>query len=130
MRKVTVTLLTVGLTIAACLPARAQLTVQSFGLKANPPFINCLRSSPAVTPNAIVTITEGSPNDDLTIFVGGIKPGLTFDLFTVEKSNLTAAGVVNPNVKNFGLAWYQSDLEADAFGRIGATIRTIIVNQI
>ncbi|HXR36628.1 MAG TPA: hypothetical protein VN754_11790, partial [Candidatus Binataceae bacterium] len=131
MRKVGVTFVAMGLMVAAlCLPASAQLTVGVFGLKPNPPFLKCLQSAATVTPSATVVIKQNEANDDLTIVALGIKPNLAFDLFTVQNSNLLASGSVNPAFKNFGLAWYQTDLQADAFGRIGATIRSILINQI
>jgi len=108
--------------------AHAQL-VAGFTLKANPKFVNCLRRTPASTPGANVFVTQGTLNDDLTIIGVGIKPGLAFDLFTVQNSAFLANGtpITNPV---FGLAWYQSDLEANSAGVISATIRSIFVNQI
>src|SRR5262249_50424716 len=41
-----------------------------------------------------------------------------------------ADGTVDPAFKNFGLAWYQSDLEANDKGVMRATIRTILLDQI
>jgi hypothetical protein len=51
-------------------------------------------------------------------------------MFTVEQSTLDANGKVDPTVKDFGLAWYQSDLEASGDGKIFASIRTILLDQI
>ena len=55
---------------------------------------------------------------------------LAAHLFTVQNSSLTSAGTADPKFKNFGLAWYQTDLEADSRGIIVAAIRSIFVNQI
>ncbi len=66
----------------------------------------------------------------MTIFGSGIKPGLAFDLFTIQNSNLLSTGAVNPAFINFGLAWYQTDLEANSSGQIFATLHTILINQI
>src|SRR5208337_4709237 len=112
--------------------AHAQL-VGAFNLKvspASPSILPCLRRAPSITPSALVIVGQGTLADDLTIVVNGVKPGLAFDLFTVQNSNATPAGALDPNFKNFGLAWYQTDLEANSSGQIFATLHTILVNQI
>jgi hypothetical protein len=130
MRTKIVTLVAGGLMIALMGQiAHAQL-VSTFALKPNPKFIPCLRRTPLVTPTALVIVSQGTLNDDLTIIAGGIKPGLAFDLFTVQNSSLLSTGAINPNFTNFGLAWYQTDLEANSSGVLSATIRSIFVNQI
>ena len=53
-----------------------------------------------------------------------------FDLFTTQNSNLLSNGQPNPNFKNFGLAWYQSDVQADSNGNADVTIKTILLDQI
>ena len=92
----------------------------------------------------VATLTMDSPpvnaltrvlNDELTLTFDGLKPGLKFDLFTVQRSNQLANGDPDPNFRgSFGLAWYQSDVEVgrgssdhDA-GRV--TIHTILLDQI
>jgi hypothetical protein len=120
----------VGLTImSAGIPAHAQL-MRTFALKPNPKFIPCLQSNPTVTPTAIVTVAQGALADDLIIVGSGIKRNLAFDLFTVQNSALKSDGTPNPKFTNFGLAWYQTDLEANSRGRIFGTLHTILVNQI
>ncbi len=56
----------------------------------------------------------------------GIKPGLDFDVFTVQHS------LFDSNFHgSFGLAWYQSDLEASSAGvATTTTIKTILLDQI
>jgi hypothetical protein len=55
----------------------------------------------------------------------GIKPGLDFDVFTVQHS------LFDSNFHgSFGLAWYQSDLEASSAGVATTTIKTILLDQI
>ena len=60
----------------------------------------------------------------------GIKPGLDFDVFTVQHS------LFDSNFHgSFGLAWYQSDLEASSAGGATTTttiktIKTILLDQI
>jgi hypothetical protein len=62
--------------------------------------------------------------------VRNIKPGLAFDLFTVQRSNLLSNGTPDPSFTNFGLAWYQSDVQVNSQGTGQVTIRTILLNQI
>jgi hypothetical protein len=59
-----------------------------------------------------------------------IKPGLAFDMFTVQRSSLRSDATPDPNFKNFGLAWYQSDVEANSKGEGEVTIKTILLDQI
>jgi hypothetical protein len=90
MKKRTLIVASIMLGLAMMLadrPARAQL-VGSFVLKPNPATVACLRSKPGVMPSATVIVGQGVLADDLTITGSGIKPGLAFDLFTVEKSSL------------------------------------------
>jgi hypothetical protein len=118
------------LLLMAAVPARAQATKATFQLKPNPAFLQCLQASSGKTPSATVTVAEGKLNDKLTLTLKNVKPGLAFDLFTVENSNLLSDGTVDPSFTNFGLAWYQSDVEASRGGSGKVTIQTILVNQI
>jgi hypothetical protein len=129
-RIITVALIALGLAmLSAEVPAYAQLQ-KTFSLKPNPATLNCLRSGPTVTPSATVTVGQGALADDLTITGSGIKHGLAFDLFTVQKSSLLSNGTADPNFTNFGLAWYQTDLQANSSGQIFGTLHTILINQI
>jgi hypothetical protein len=110
--------------------AGAQTTTTTFRLFPNPAFVNCLRKSPLKIPKAIVTVTKGNLRDTLTLTLKNVKPGLAFDLFTVEHSNQLFNGDPDPGFTNFGLAWYQSDVEADDLGTATVTIKTILLNQI
>jgi hypothetical protein len=104
----------------------------TFSLIANPTFSDCLSgSNPHTPPSATVTVTKGNLNDTLTIKVRHVKPHLAFDLFTVQNTPLNSDGSANGTFPgNFGLAWYQSDLQANAAGNATVTIKTILVNQI
>jgi hypothetical protein len=101
----------------------------TFQLKPNPAFLSCLAAAGA-TVTAKVEVVQGNLNDQLTLTLDGVKPNLAFDLFTVERSNLNSDGTVNPAFTNFGLAWYQSDIEANGSGHAEVTIQTILLNQI
>jgi hypothetical protein len=107
--------------------------VAHFKLVANPKFVNCLArfpGDPNRAPAADVTVQRGNLNDTLNLHIHNIKPNLAFDLFTVQNSSLTAAGTPDPAFKNFGLAWYQSDVQADKYGNGSVRIRTILLDQI
>ncbi|MBV9581486.1 MAG: hypothetical protein JO057_23155 [Chloroflexi bacterium] len=87
-------------------------------------------SDPNQLPTADVTVDEGDLNDTLHLRVHNLKPNLGFDLFTVQNSNKLADGTPDPNFKNFGLAWYQTDVQADQDGNADVTIKTILLDQI
>src|SRR6266545_3936608 len=81
-------------------------------------------------PSVEVTVARGSQNDSLSLRARNIKPGLKFDLFNVERTNLAADATVDPAFRgNFGLASYQSDLEASDEGRMRASLRTILLDE-
>jgi hypothetical protein len=104
-----------------------------FSLKPNPKFVQCLAQypdDPSRQPTIDVAVLRGGPNDLLGILGRNIKPGLKFDMFTVESDPFNADGSPNPAFTNFGFAWYQSDLEANDKGVFKTTIRTILLDQI
>ena len=98
-----------------------------FDLEPNPAFLRCL--SPGV-PTAHVDVRRGNLNDSLILRVSGLKPNLQFEMFTVQRSPLDADGKPVANFKGFGLAWYQSDIEADQDGEAKVQIKTILLDQI
>jgi hypothetical protein len=107
--------------------------VAHFELVANPKFANCLARYPGDAqraPQADVTVQRGNLNDTLTLHIHNIKPNLAFDLFTVQRSPLLADGTPDPAFKSFGLAWYQSDVQANADGDGKVRVRTILLDQI
>ena len=104
-----------------------------FNLKANAAFVNCLAKYPGDAqrpPKAEVEVKRGRLNDELELKLKNIKPGLAFDLFTVQRSPLRANGTPDPNFTNFGMAWYQSDVEANSEGSAHVEINTILLDQI
>src|SRR5262249_59838496 len=95
-----------------------ELAQKQYTLCADPSVARCLAAfpdDPSRPPSASVTVKRGKLNDRLDITLRNIKPGLAFDMFTVEHSKFLADGTVDPAFvarnKSFGLAWYQSDLE-------------------
>jgi hypothetical protein len=120
-------------TISAGVNPPADQDLVKFDLKPNPKFAGCLAAypdDPKKAPQVSVVVVRGSQNDGLFLSGKNIKAGLQFDMFTVEQSALLADGTPDPAFKNFGLAWYQSDLEASDKGRLYANIRTILLDQI
>jgi len=104
---------------------------KTFKLFPNPKFLPCLEASTQKPPTAAVKVTPGSPNDTLTLTLKNVKPNLGFDLFTVENTSLNSDGTANTGFDgNFGLAWYQSDVQANGSGSAHVTIHTILVDQI
>lgn len=97
-----------------------------FALLVNPQFRACVGPNP----EASVEVVRGNLNDKLTISISGINPGLAFDLFTVQRSSLDPTGQPVANFPGFGLAWYQTDLQANNGGNGRATITTILLDQI
>jgi hypothetical protein len=112
------------------LSAGAQVQETEFDLVPIGKNLGCLGVQNGPTPTAHVTVKRGTLNDTLTIEGANIKPRLAFDLFTVQRSSLLANGTPDPAFKNFGFAWYQSDLQASARGTFKVTIKTILLDQI
>jgi hypothetical protein len=115
--------------------AYAQSTVNKteFTLVPNSAFLPCLAADGTTPPAAKVFVRRGNLNDTLAIHVSGLKPNLTFDLFTVQRSPFLADGSKDPDFPGtFGLAWYQSDLDADdnENADIRIPLRSIFLDQI
>jgi hypothetical protein len=120
-------------TVAAGVNPPPEQDVVRFEFQPNPKFSKCLAQypdDPDRKPYAQAIVARGSLNDGLFLVGKYIKPNLKFDMFTVEHSQLLADGTVDPAFGNFGLAWYQSDLEANEYGTMRANIRTILLDQI
>jgi hypothetical protein len=101
-----------------------------FTLTANPAFVACLSADGSTPPQAVVFVKRGNSNDTGVVYVTGLKPDLKFDLFTVQRSSLDAEGKPVSNFPGFGLAWYQTDLNADSNGTAKVLIKTILLDQI
>jgi hypothetical protein len=102
----------------------------TFDLTAQSKFAACLGVDGGPAPSATVTVKRGGLHDTLILDAQNLKPRLTFDLFTIQNTNLLSNGQVDPNFVNFGLAWYQTDLQANANGEAKVTIQTILLDQI
>jgi hypothetical protein len=110
--------------------AAAQVKQITFDLTPQPKFVSCLGVEGGATPKATVTVTRGNLHDTLSLKASNLKPKLGFDLFTIQNTNLLADGDPDPNFQNFGLAWYQTDVQANAEGEAEVTINTILLDQI
>jgi len=121
-----------GLLSPATAAAQDKKDEISFDLVPNPQFVNCLRRSSYEEPRARATVIRGKLNDTLILDLDGIKPGLAFDLFTVQRSSLLGENIPDPAFKgSFGLAWYQSDIEIGKYRDEGhVRIKTILLDQI
>jgi hypothetical protein len=115
---------------AALQPAGAQVNKVTFKLTPQPKFVSCLGVKGGPTPTATITVTRGELHDTLTLKASNIKPKLGFDLFTIQNTNLLADGQPDPTFVNFGLAWYQTDVQANGQGEAQVTINTILLDQI
>ena len=127
---VVTTMLGVLLPIAAL--AQDKKDEVSFNLVVNPKFADCLRRSSYEVPSARATVIRGKQNDTLILDLDGIKPGLAFDLFTIQRSPFLGQDIPDPAFKgSFGLAWYQSDIEIGKHTDDGhVRIKTILLDQI
>ena len=79
---------------------------------------------------ASVDVQKGDLNDRLTLHLHNIKPNLAFDLFTVQRSTLDAQGKPISPAPSFGLAWYQSDVQASDNGGGNVKVQTVLADQI
>jgi hypothetical protein len=119
--------------VAVAASGASDKTYTSFYLKPNPKFVRCLAKypdDPSRPPTARVDVVKGDLNDTLNLHVSNIKPNLAFDLFTVQRSSLDANGNAIQPPPSFGLAWYQSDVEANGNGRGDVKIKTVLADQI
>ena len=76
-------------------------------------------SSSAITaclPNASghVTITPGTLNDTMKVTLTGMPANAGFDLFVIQQPTAP-----------FGISWYQTDIQANAYGTGSATVKGI-----
>ena len=120
------------LTLVSVTEAQEKKNVISFDLVPNPATLECLRANYDEEPRARATVVRGKLNDTLILDLDGIKPGLAFDLFTVQHSPFRADGTKDPAFTgSFGLAWYQSDIEISQHSDRGhVRISTILLDQI
>jgi hypothetical protein len=136
-RRAATVLCSVALAATALLPAHlvaADREEAEFPLiVANPNLLTCLAEfpdDPRRAPSATVAVARGEENDTLRLRLRNIKHNLDFDLFTVENSNKLANGAPDGAFKNFGLAWYQTDVHVNGEGNANVTIKTILLDQI
>jgi hypothetical protein len=61
-----------------------------------------------------VTITTGSLNDTMKVTVTGMPAKAGFDLFVIQQPTAP-----------FGVSWYQTDVQANAYGNGSATVKGV-----
>jgi hypothetical protein len=111
--------------LAAAPQAKAEIKTVQFEMYPVAQFAACL-TKPGLQPKVRVTVTRGNLNDHLNIQLEGFREGVKFDMFSIENSPQLPNGAPDPKFnKKFGLAWYQSDLEAGA-----TSLKTIFLDQI
>jgi hypothetical protein len=130
MKKWFIAALTIISLGAAGKVALAQVQDIVFPLTPNPKFVSCLGEPGGPTPTAEIIVQRGELNDILILHAQHLRPNLGFDLFTVQNSSLLSNGSPDSNFKNFGLAWYQSDVQANSEGNAETVIKTILLDQI
>src|SRR5690349_3674650 len=131
MTRIQLTLAFAAASISTMTPAFAAHDDEvKFDLAVNPKFLNCLRGPEPEGPKATATVVRGKQNDTMTLQLRNFKPDLAFDLFTIQRSSLGPDGAPDVNFTNFGMAWYQSDIQVDHNGNADVSIRTILLDQI
>ena len=119
-----------GLSGRSSTPAHADaLDTVSFQMFPVAKFVPCMTSGVG-TPVIDVVVQRGRNNDQMTLTLRNFRPGLQFDLFTVQRSNQNADGTPVQGFTNFGLAWYQTDVEITSSRATVVTFNTILLDQI
>jgi len=98
-----------GATASSSAPHGLSSRPFSFALKPSPNIAACLPRA-----GGRVTITPGSLNDTMRVWVHGMPPRTGFDLFVIQQPT-----------KPFGVAWYQTDVNVDRYGNGSATVRGV-----
>ena len=130
MKKWFIAALTIVSLGAAGKVALAQVQDIIFPLSPNPKFVSCLGEPGGPTPTAEILVQRGEQNDVLILHAEHLRPNLKFDLFTVQNTSLLSNGTPDPSFANFGLAWYQTDVQANSEGNAESIIKTILLDQI
>jgi hypothetical protein len=130
VKRLSLVAIAVAALFVSVVPTWAQLSERTFDLSVNPKVADCLGVPYGPKPTATVTIQRGNLSDVLILTAHHLKPNLAFDLFTTQNTNLLPDGELDPQFKNFGLAWYQTDVEADSNGDAEVAIKTILFDQI
>jgi hypothetical protein len=101
----------------------------TFNLFPQTSLVSCLKA-PGQTPAVTATVTRGKLTDSMVMKLSGFKPGLDFDMFTIQNSPQKADGSPVAPFAGFGLAWYQSDVHVSSDGTGSVKIKTILLDQI
>jgi hypothetical protein len=96
----------------------------------NLPCIAQYPDDPSRAPTLKAIVVRGDQNDTLYVRGENILPELGFDLFTTERSLFGIDGKPVSGFTGFGLSWYQTDLEANHWGKVRAVVRTVLLDEI
>ena len=95
-------------------PARHAAGSFSFALDPSSPAISaCLPKA-----GGHVTITPGKLNDTMTVSLHGMPANAGFDLFVIQQPTAP-----------FGVAWYQTDIQANSSGSGSATVKGVFDSE-
>jgi hypothetical protein len=81
----------------------------SFSLVPAPNIASCLPKA-----SGKVTITPGKQNDIMKVSISGMPANAGFDLFVIQQP-----------LAPFGVSWYQTDVNANAYGNGSATVQGV-----
>jgi hypothetical protein len=100
-----------GLATAGAAAAASATHSDSFTFKLvpSPGIAKCLPKA-----GGSVTITPGDENDTMKVSIHGMPANAGFDLFVIQQP-----------LKPFGVAWYQTDVNAGTYGDGSATVKGV-----
>jgi hypothetical protein len=81
-----------------------------FDLVTLPSMVPCLQANGHEQPHARATVVRGKQNDTLFLDLDGVRPGVNFSVFALERSPVNPDGSTIKPFPGFGLSLYQSDV--------------------
>jgi len=108
-------------------PGRAPHKI-TFRLFPNQQFLGCSQEEKQ-TASAKVTVIRGKQVATLILHLKGFQEDTGFDLFTAQNSPQLANGQPDPAFKNFGMAWYQADIDIGDNNAATVKLKTILLDE-
>lgn len=103
----------------------------SFELQPIAKWVPCLQADEDTTPTVKASLKPGKQVDTLVLRLRGFKPDTVFQLFTIETSPLLADGTADPAFAgDFGLGWYQADIETNGRGRARVVVKSVLADEV
>jgi hypothetical protein len=121
--RMTIAILAVAACAALSLPMSGAVLARGAALspaRSGAVNFSMVRSSGATAANCLpdargyVTVIPGSANDLMRVYVAGLPANTGFDLFVLQLPDAP-----------FGVAWYQSDLQTNAYGQGYVSVRGV-----